>query len=162
MRIIIYAVVGLLVLGLFVGGCQLTSSHKTLSGNWAATAISSNSSAPNPMLVFTFTMSEGTMSGTGSSGSAPITTSNLAMNTGNNCFDSNATLTGTVSGAMNSSRSLVLTLSEGGNSAVFNLTAADDNNTANGTYSLTGGHTIGSSTTACVASDSGNAAFVRK
>ncbi len=162
MRIAIYAVAVLLILGLFVGGCQLVSSHKTLSGNWAATAISSNSSMSNPMLIFTFTMSEGTMSGTGGSASAPITTSNLAMNTGSNCFDSSATLSGTVTGAANASRSLVLTLSESGNAAIFNLTASDDNNTATGTYSLTGGHTLGSSTTACVASDSGNATFVRK
>lgn len=139
-------------------GISSNPQPSSLSGNWTATTSSINMSPPQ--MSFTFTMTEG-MSAIGATGlnQAPITVSNVVFATSNNCFDNAAAGSGMVNGTAGSQRTLSLTLNENGNTITFSMNVPAGNSSATGSFSLAGGHTIGVSTSPCVAGASGNAAF---
>ena len=173
MRIAPRSLLLLLSLAVLVVGCQVTGGHSTLTGNW--TTITSGTNSLAVPLAFTFTMTEGSMVATPGS-AAPLTITNISFTGGagtgtgtngspNNCFDNNATMSGSVMSAGSAgagNRTANFTMSENGNVATFNLTVASDNNSASGSFVLTGGNVIGTSATACPASDTGTATFTRQ
>lgn len=134
---------------LFVAGCG-TNAPTDVTGNWLG---SSTSTAAGPSLSFTFSMQEGTSNGN----TIPVTFSNLAFQTANNCFDNTATILGNITPAI--PRTFAIDIFSGanmtGNHDVLHLVIAADNNSATGTYNLTGG------VNGCN-NDAGNVTFTRQ
>ncbi len=154
-----FALAVLFLLALVIVGCG-SSTHTTVSGNWLTVMSSSvTSTTANQM---TFTMAEGTVTGTGPTASAPVTVSSLAFTTTNGCFDGSATVSGTITGAPGTTRSLALSFSEAGNAAQFTVTIPVDNNSGSGTYTATGGNVLPGGTLVCPANDNGSITMTRQ
>ncbi len=157
-------------LAVVLAGCGAVTNNRGsvnangLTGNFSAVATptmtSMSGSMPSPMLSFTFSMAEATAM-MNSGGSSTVSVSNLNFAVGSNCFDNMASATAMVTGMMGSSRTLTLQLSENGNMAVFSMAVSSNNSSASGNFALTGGHMLGGSMTACIASASGTASFSR-
>src|SRR5205823_5675494 len=113
------------ILAIVLAGCMASSTHRTLTGNFTAAATANMSSMMmsgmvSPMLNFNFSMAEGPMMmNMGASPRASVSISNLNFSTGSNCFDNMAMATASVAGAAGSNRTLILMLSENGNTAMF-------------------------------------------
>jgi hypothetical protein len=163
MRVQLFPFVVLLLFALLVmvlAGCGASTPHATLTGNWAA--IATGSATTTPLLNLSFTMTEGAMTGTGSATSAPVTFSNLVVTNGGNCFDNNAIVSGTVAGAAGGPRIMNLSIAESNNVALLSLSVPADNNSASGSFGLTGGWFLPNSIDPCPASVSGTTSFLRQ
>ena len=143
----------LLAVALLAAGCG-SSNSTDLSGNWSATTTSTQG---GQSLTFTFTMQQGATNGN----TIPVTFSNLAFTTANNCFDNTAHLTGQATPG--APELLAIDMFSGanntGNHMAMNLTVAADFNSATGNsggqgYVLTGG------TNGCI-NDVGTLVFTR-
>lgn len=123
----------MLLAAVLVIGCG-TSTAPDVSGNWTGTTTSTQGGTS---VTFTFTMQEGASNGN----TVPVTFSSLSFTTQNNCFDNSATITGTITPG--SPRTMAIDIfslpNNAGNHSAINLTIAPDNNSATGTYVLTGG-----------------------
>ena len=155
------------IFAVVLAGCMASSTRRTLTGNFTAAATANMSSMMggmvSPMLNFTFSMAEGPMMmNMGASPRASVSISNLNFSTGSNCFDNMAMATAMVAGAAGSNRTLTLMLSENGNTAMFSMAVPSNNSSASGSFALTGGNMIASSTTPCMANASGTAVFTRR
>ncbi len=142
----------LLATVLFIVGCGNNNSPD-ISGNWTATTTSTSGGSA---ITFTMTMQEGAANGN----TAPVTISNINFVTQNNCFTSSSVGSGTITTTTaGQPRDLAIDIFSGagntGNHAALALTVPTDNNSASGTYTLTGG------TGACTNNDAGNVTLTR-
>ena len=135
-------------------GCGSTS-NTDVTGNWSGTTTSTQG---GQSLTFTFAMQEGATNGN----TIPVTFSNLAFSTQNNCFDNTASITGAITPG--NPRTMAVDVFSGvnntGNHAAITLTIAADNNSAAGTQPSEGYVLVGG-TGGCV-NDLGNVTFTRQ
>jgi hypothetical protein len=127
----------LLSFALFAFGCG-SSNSANISGNWLATTTSQ---AGGQALTINFTMQEGTANGN----TTPVTFSNFTFSPTNNCFDNtNANATGTITAAVQAGANRTMSIdlwsapAATGNHAVLTMTIDPSNNSATGTYNITG------------------------
>ncbi len=126
-----------LAIALFALGCS-DNNAANVSGNWQAVTTSA---AGGQALTIQFAMQEGTANGN----TTPVTFSGFTFSPTNNCFDNtNANATGTITAPVQAgaSRSMTIDLwsqaAATGNHAVLTMTIDPSNNSATGTYTLTG------------------------
>lgn len=127
----------LLFIALFTFGCG-DSNSPDVSGNWEAATTSATG---GQALTIGFTMQEGTATGN----TTPVTFSGFTLTPTTDCFDNaNANATGTITAPVQAggNRTMIIDLwsqpGATGNHAVLTMTLDPSNNSATGTYALTG------------------------